>query len=411
MSEEILIEVNNVSKRFCKDLKRSMRYGFKDSLRAIVGKETNTDYLRKDEFWAVKDVSFKLKRGECLGLIGHNGAGKSTLLKMMNGLINPDKGDVLIRGRVGALIELGAGFNPILTGRENVYNNGSVLGFTRNEIEKKIDEIIDFAEIRDFIDSPVQNYSSGMRVRLGFAVAAQMEPDVLLIDEVLAVGDVGFSIKCLNKISELLKKCAVIYVSHSMPQVGKICNKAIHLRHGMISMFSDNVNDVIQSYYSEFKFVTSNFIFGNGKAKISELKLTASAVDINNTPISYKREDIVVKFNLSIDSSIRKYFISVSFFNMEMRSVAVASTTEEFDFLINDTKEIQVELKVKNFLSIGKYNITIDIIELRGNSNDKYGDLLISLQNVEEFISVGVRQTTYCPIQLPGLWSITKIDF
>jgi len=219
MKEEILIEVNQVSKRFCKDLKRSMRYGFMDSLRAIAGKDATATELRKDEFWAVKDVSFQLRRGECMGLIGHNGAGKSTLLKMLNGLINPDQGSIVMRGRIGALIELGAGFNPILTGRENIYNNGAVLGFTRKEIDEKIEAIIDFAEIREFIDAPVQNYSSGMRVRLGFSVAAQMEPDILLIDEVLAVGDLGFVVKCMNRIQQLLKSCAVIFVSHSMGQI------------------------------------------------------------------------------------------------------------------------------------------------------------------------------------------------
>src|SRR5665647_90120 len=160
--DDILIDVQNVSKRFCKDLKRSMRYGFMDSLRAIAGQDATATDLRKDEFWAVKDVSFQLRRGECIGLIGHNGAGKSTLLKILNGLINPDQGSITVRGKMGALIELGAGFNPILTGRENIYNNGAVLGFTRSEIDAKVDAIIDFAEIREFIDAPVQNYSSGM---------------------------------------------------------------------------------------------------------------------------------------------------------------------------------------------------------------------------------------------------------
>src|SRR5690606_7261810 len=173
-------------------------------------------------------------RGECLGLIGHNGAEKSTLLKILNGLINPDAGKVTIKGRVGALIELGAGFNPILSGRENIYNNGAILGFTRKEINEKIEEIIDFAEIREFIDMPVQNYSSGMKVRLGFAVAAHLEPDILIIDEVLAVGDLGFVLKCFKKIDELLPKTAVIFVSHNMPMVSRICNEIILMDHGKV---------------------------------------------------------------------------------------------------------------------------------------------------------------------------------
>src|SRR5690606_10301069 len=171
-----------------------------------------------------QDVSFKLRRGECIGLIGHNGAGKSSLLKVLNGLYAPDKGQIVMRGKVGALIELGAGFNLILSGRENIYNNAAVLGFSKKEVDQKIQSIIDFSEIEDFIDMPVQNYSSGMKVRLGFAVAAHLEPDILIIDEVLAVGDLGFVLKCFKKIDELLPKTAVIFVSHNMPMVSRICN-------------------------------------------------------------------------------------------------------------------------------------------------------------------------------------------
>jgi len=194
---ETLIRVENVSKKFCRSLKKSLWYGMRDLSKEVLGRRHGGDgELRPDEFWSVNDVSFELKRGECLGLIGPNGAGKSTLLKMLNGLIKPDQGRIEMRGRVGALIELGAGFNPILSGRENIYVNGSVLGLAKEEIDQKLDEIIEFSELDEFIDSPVQNYSSGMKVRLGFAVAAHMKPDILLIDEVLAVGDIGFRTKC-----------------------------------------------------------------------------------------------------------------------------------------------------------------------------------------------------------------------
>src|SRR5690606_25354017 len=191
MEKEILVDVQNVSKKFSLDLKTSLRYGATDILKGTLGMKIEKK-LRKKEFWAVQDVSFKLRRGECIGLIGHNGAGKSSLLKVLNGLYAPDKGQIVMRGKVGALIELGAGFNPILSGRENIYNNAAVLGFSKKEVDQKIQSIIDFSEIEDFIDMPVQNYSSGMKVRLGFAVAAHLEPDILIIDEVLAVGDLGF---------------------------------------------------------------------------------------------------------------------------------------------------------------------------------------------------------------------------
>ena len=192
MGEPPLIQVDRVSKRFCRDLKRSLWYGVKDMTAELFGQSRAVDDLRKGEFWAVEDVSFAVRRGECVGLIGPNGAGKSTLLKMLNGLIKPDAGRITMRGRVGALIELGTGFNPILTGRENIYNNAAVLGLDKAFVDRRLDDIIAFAEIGDAIDAPVRSYSSGMKVRLGFAVAAHMEPDVLLIDEVLAVGDAGF---------------------------------------------------------------------------------------------------------------------------------------------------------------------------------------------------------------------------
>lgn len=243
---DLLVRVENISKKFCRDLKKSLWYGVKDVASEFISaasrsRNGSTDgedrpELRPGEFWANSDISFELRRGEALGLIGHNGAGKTTLLKMLNGLIKPDTGIIEMRGRVGALIALGAGFNPILTGRENIYVNGSILGFSKEEIHDKIDGIIEFAEVKDFIDSPVQSYSSGMQVRLGFAVASSFKPDVLIVDEVLAVGDVSFRTKCYNRINEICKDAAVIFVSHNMGQVGRLCDRAILLEKGRIKM-------------------------------------------------------------------------------------------------------------------------------------------------------------------------------
>jgi ABC-type polysaccharide/polyol phosphate transport system ATPase subunit len=258
--DEILVKVENVSKKFCRNLRKSLWYGVCDIASELMplghhppaseGDSSEDRPLRRDEFWAVKDVSFELRRGECLGLIGHNGAGKTTLLKMLNGLIRPDSGRITMRGRVGALIALGAGFNPILTGRENVYVNASVLGLSKAEIDEKIDEIIDFAEIREFIDTPVQNYSSGMQVRLGFAVATALKPDVLILDEVLAVGDGSFRIKCYRRIDELRSECALIFVSHDIPSISRICNHALILDRGK-KIFSGNTIEGVRQYLKE----------------------------------------------------------------------------------------------------------------------------------------------------------------
>ena len=247
-----LVTVENISKKFCRSLKRSLWYGVRDMGSELFGKSNNDRVLRKDEFWAVKNVSFVVKQGETLGLIGSNGAGKTTLLRMLNGLIKPDAGRIEIKGRMQALIALGAGFNPILTGRENVYVNASVLGIKKAEIDRRFDEIIDFSGIEEFLDTPVQNYSSGMAVRLGFAVAAHMDPDILLVDEVLAVGDEGFQLKCLNKIGQLKQKgTAIILVSHNMHTLSTFASSVIVMNNGMHE-FYNSVPNGIRAYRQQF---------------------------------------------------------------------------------------------------------------------------------------------------------------
>ncbi len=245
---ETLVKVEGVSKKFCRSLKKSLWYGLSDLGREVLsGGKAGDHALRAAEFWAVDDVSFELRRGECLGLIGRNGAGKTTLLKMLNGLIKPDHGRIEMRGRVGALIALGAGFNPLLTGRENIYVNASVLGLTKREVDGKIEEIIDFSDIRDFIDAPVQSYSSGMQVRLGFAVATALDPDVLLLDEVLAVGDAAFRNKCYRRIASLRKTAAVVFVSHNMNHVARTCDRILAMSHGCTAFLGD-VDGGVEAY-------------------------------------------------------------------------------------------------------------------------------------------------------------------
>lgn len=234
MPESPLISVRGVSKKYCQSLRRSLLYAVRDiGGELLVRGVEQHKKLRQDEFWAVKDVSFDLSHGQSLALVGRNGAGKSTVLKMINGLIKPDTGSITIRGRVGALIELGAGFNPVLTGRENIFVNAAVLGIPRRDVNRKLDAIIDFAEVDRFIDMPLKSYSSGMRVRLGFAVAAQLEPDILLIDEVLAVGDAGFRTKCYRRLSEMRNRgAAFVVVSHNHHTLLTVCDRAVGLDTG-----------------------------------------------------------------------------------------------------------------------------------------------------------------------------------
>jgi lipopolysaccharide transport system ATP-binding protein len=220
--------------------------------RALVAGDTH------EEFWALKDVSFEVRRGEVLGIIGRNGAGKSTLLKILSRITEPSEGRVTINGRVASLLEVGTGFHPELTGRENIYLNGAVLGMTRAEIRRKFDEIVAFAEIEKFIDTPVKRYSSGMYVRLAFAVAAHLEPEILVVDEVLAVGDAEFQKKCLGKIDEVSRRDGrtVLFVSHNMATIIMLCQKVILLANGSINV-SGRPGDIIRNYISYSQVTTS----------------------------------------------------------------------------------------------------------------------------------------------------------
>lgn len=204
-----------------------------------------------EEFWALKDLSFEIKRGEVVGVIGRNGAGKSTLLKILSRITEPTKGRVTIRGRVASLLEVGTGFHPELTGRENIYLNGAILGMTRREIKAKFDEIVDFAEVEKFLDTPVKRYSSGMYVRLAFAVAAHLEPEILVVDEVLSVGDAEFQRKCLGKMKDVSagQGRTVLFVSHNMPSVQQLCTSGLMLSHGT-ALYRGSIDGTIAQYMS-----------------------------------------------------------------------------------------------------------------------------------------------------------------
>jgi ABC-type polysaccharide/polyol phosphate transport system ATPase subunit len=248
MDGDVVVRVDHVSKKYCKSVKKSMLYAASDITRNLLGLSTRPGKLRPQEFWAVDNVSFELKQGESIGLVGPNGSGKTTSLQMINGIFWPDKGEITVRGRVGALIAVGAGFHPMLSGRENIYVNAAILGMTKSEVDRKFDSIIDFADIGDFLDTPVKHYSSGMFVRLGFAVAAHCDPDILLVDEVLAVGDASFQRKCLNHLMELKKNgTSFILVSHNMQSVEGVADKGIVFNKGQV-VYQGEIGEAIAKY-------------------------------------------------------------------------------------------------------------------------------------------------------------------
>ena len=269
-----------------------------------------------EEVWALKDVSFEIRSGEVVGIIGRNGAGKSTLLKILSRITEPSAGRVTIKGRVASLLEVGTGFHPELTGRENIYLNGTILGMTRTEITRKFDEIVDFAEVEKYLDTPVKRYSSGMYVRLAFAVAAYLEPEILVVDEVLAVGDAQFQKKCLGKMSDVSKEGrTVLFVSHNMTAITRLCARSICFREGRI-IVDDDTPMVVHKYLSLDYGTTAYRKWedlrrapGNETVKLMEMQINngndeqCEKVDIT------KPLDILIKYSVLKDDSMARPFL------------------------------------------------------------------------------------------------------
>ena len=280
----VAIRVKDLTKKYKLYQKRSER------LANAFGKEKNIK-----EFYALKGVSFEISKGECVGIIGHNGAGKSTLLKLLTGVAFPTSGEIEINGRLASMLELGSGFNPELTGMENIYFNGSLNGLTKEEIDGKLKDILDFADIGNFIEQPVKNYSSGMFARLAFAVAINVDPDILIVDEILSVGDVGFQVKCMEKFNEFKKKGkTILYVSHGLGTVKKFCDRAIWLQKGEVVDDGNSVI-VVERYYN------LNF----NPANIEQLKdhksdiINSIAVKSNTKNVEYlEKLDLEVEYDL-----------------------------------------------------------------------------------------------------------------
>ncbi len=345
MNNILAVNVENVAKKYCKSLKRSMLYGIADIGRNILGLSSHPESLRKNEFWAVKKVSFELKKGEVLGIIGPNGSGKTTLLKMLNGIFWPDKGKITIKGRVGALIEVGAGFHPMLTGRENIYVNAAILGMTKKEVDKKFDDIVEFADIGGFLDTPVKFYSSGMFVRLGFAVAVHCKPDILLVDEVLAVGDEGFQIKCFNKIGELKKNgTTAILVSHNMHIISTFTEKVIFFNNGKAKYFNrveDGIKEYTNLFISKGDLGIEKICSGNEKINFFDVEIDKRILYPGDSfSISMKYKSRIDYEDVDIDTGI---------YSGNERSLYFLATNKAYNKKINLEKgKHTLKIEIKN---------------------------------------------------------------
>ena len=271
--------------------------------------ENNNEYV-----WAIRDISFEVNRGEVLGIIGKNGAGKSTLLKVLSKVTGPTKGEIVYNGRIAALLEVGTGFHPELTGKENVFLNGAILGMTRREVQEKFDEIIEFAGVKRYIDTPVKRYSSGMLVRLGFAVAAHLEPEILIVDEVLAVGDFEFQKKCLGKMDEVSKSGrTVLFVSHNMAAVKNLCDRAIVIDKGSV-VFSGNTDLAIDKYLdvahkSQIE-ATHDLVFSVGENQINKIRIFSNQQEKQILEIG---DNLKVQFDYLLNNTLELKNFNVAF--------------------------------------------------------------------------------------------------
>ncbi|MBE9114297.1 ABC transporter ATP-binding protein [Lusitaniella coriacea LEGE 07157] len=313
-----------------------------------------------EEFWALDDVSFTIKRGDRVGIIGRNGAGKSTLLKILSRITEPTAGRVALRGRVASLLEVGTGFHPELTGRENIYLNGAILGMSKAEIRRKFDEIVAFAEVARFLDTPVKRYSSGMYVRLAFAVAAHLEPDILVVDEVLAVGDAGFQKKCLGKMKDVGQQGrTVIFVSHQMGTISQLCNRAFLFDRGQI-LTEGTPQETIAAYMKNLVSGESNQ-FMRRLSKESDMQIDrAETIDASGIPTSTfgHTETIILKIQFSVNCWYEGVILGVSLKDGNGRKVF--TTEANLDKIKGKSQTVEARVKIPaNFITPGSYYFLI----------------------------------------------------
>jgi lipopolysaccharide transport system ATP-binding protein len=321
-------------------------------------------HAKREDFWALREVSFEVRPGDKLGIIGRNGAGKTTLLKILSRITEPSEGRVEIRGRVASLLEVGTGFHPELTGRENIFLNGAILGMRRREIGRKFDEIVAFAEVEQFLDTPVKFYSSGMYVRLAFAVAAHLEPEILLIDEVLAVGDAAFQKKCLGKMEDVAREGrTLLFVSHNMNAIVTLCNRCIMVQDGKI-VHDGNTAEVTSSYHSSFISLAESSAdlmkvdrYGSGRAKFTSIKISPLSPDNSVQQNMVKGKDLKIELRIRAYANIREANVAVIVYDAMGYRLIDANTALQGDFLtLEKGREACVEFRLYNLLlKPGKY--------------------------------------------------------
>ena len=382
------IKVEGVSKRYSRNAQTHLSYGVTDLMREVFGGAAPTE-LRKDEFWALREVSFEMAPGESMAVIGRNGAGKSSLLKLMCGLAKPDAGRIRIEGNVRALINLGAGFNPALTGLENIYNAAAFAGFQRREIRAAVDELVAFAELEEAIESPVQHYSSGMKARLGFAVAVHARPDILFVDEVLAVGDFAFQNKCFLRMEQLKRTgVTIVYVSHSHNMAIKLCERALWLHRGKIMAMGPSV-ETVQAYLAFLEEeeraknstemaqpVTEGIVpaatdglYGPITATLEHVHEMECTLHVGGDPTTTipVHSDVVIRFEFRLKRRVRGLSVTLNFFREDGLLMGIVTSLYEnrLDHIHEGRVECEVRIPDLDFAP-GTYAIVMPISEGQG---------------------------------------------
>jgi len=316
---EVVLSIDGLSKRFCRDLKKSLWYGLTDIARELSATRRDITALRTGEFWALNDVSFQVQRGQCVGIVGSNGAGKTTLLRIVSGLMKPDAGSVTVNGVTAPLLALGAGFNPILSGRENVHVNMAILGATEDQIRKAFDSVVDFAELADAIDAPVLSYSSGMTARLGFSCAIHVRPELLIVDEVLSVGDMRFRAKCYRRLAELRSDgTSILLVSHNSGAILGICDRVAYIQGGVLQEIGEPAG-VMRRFENDL--FQNNTVAGDGEIRLDPSRSSQGSMafrrvyltDATGKPSKCLSSGAAGSINLEIEAHQAQYEVSVLF--------------------------------------------------------------------------------------------------
>jgi lipopolysaccharide transport system ATP-binding protein len=412
-----IIEVDGLSKVYNISHRQKAPYGtlrddmtrfFKKPLDLVIGERLPTE-----EFWALEDINFEINAGEAVGIIGRNGSGKSTLLKILSRIVEPTDGQAILRGKTASLLEVGTGFHPELTGRENVYFNGSILGMSRREINSKFDEIVEFAEVEKFLDTPVKFYSSGMHVRLAFAVAAHLEPEILIVDEVLAVGDAQFQKKCLGKMKDVASEGrTVLFVSHNMPSIRALCDKAIWLEGGNLREIGPI--EAITDRYARSSAGSTVELAQRARTTTVSLEAKIVGVSVNNTgskdSIIDSSDEMEVRFEIESQTDIKDVIVHCG---INASGQMVMRLMSEFQNQAFDLKKgrntIVCEVPATN-LTGGVYSVDISILnpgrEVSGHIDEIFDALTFSVRDFQVEPGGQVLTQREAVFFAPSKWSI-----